>query len=164
VWRCRSRCGRWGREGTRLLLLLVASPACLPCGGGATALPQLTVLTSCSWQPLTVAHVRTLGLCTLPCPPPQVEMMLLDVFLEGLFEMDLRRVNSEEVRQLGFQCQQLAAAQTEDGGRQRRRPSVPVQGCGLFNRAVDPPPPALEHVATGTLSHGHHHDRRGTRC
>ena len=24
-------------------------------------------------------------------------MMLLDVFLEGLFEMDLRRVNSEEV-------------------------------------------------------------------
>jgi hypothetical protein len=27
----------------------------------------------------------------------QVEMMLLDVFLEGLFEMDLRRVNSEEV-------------------------------------------------------------------
>jgi hypothetical protein len=25
-------------------------------------------------------------------------MMLLDVFLEGLFEMDLRRVNSEEVR------------------------------------------------------------------
>lgn len=28
----------------------------------------------------------------------QVEMMLLDVFLEGLFEMDLRRVNSEEVR------------------------------------------------------------------
>lgn len=27
-------------------------------------------------------------------------MMLLDVFLEGLFEMDLRRVNSEEVRQL----------------------------------------------------------------
>jgi hypothetical protein len=24
--------------------------------------------------------------------------MLLDVFLEGLFEMDLRRVNSEEVR------------------------------------------------------------------
>lgn len=41
-------------------------------------------------------------------PPPhpthhhhvmQVEMMLLDVFLEGLFEMDLRRVNSEEVRE-----------------------------------------------------------------
>ena len=28
----------------------------------------------------------------------QVEMMLLDVFLEGLFEVDLRRVNSEEVR------------------------------------------------------------------
>eukprot|EP00877_Chromochloris_zofingiensis_P012409 jgi/Chrzof1/7421/Cz02g23030.t1 len=27
----------------------------------------------------------------------QVEMMLLDVFLEGLFEVDLRRVNSEEV-------------------------------------------------------------------
>ncbi len=27
-----------------------------------------------------------------------VEMMLLDVFLEGLFEIDLRRVNSEEVR------------------------------------------------------------------
>eukprot|EP00878_Enallax_costatus_P000623 GHUV01000725.1.p1 GENE.GHUV01000725.1~~GHUV01000725.1.p1 ORF type:complete len:552 (+),score=175.13 GHUV01000725.1:213-1868(+) len=27
----------------------------------------------------------------------QVEMMLLDVFLEGLFEMDLRRVNSEEI-------------------------------------------------------------------
>jgi hypothetical protein len=26
-------------------------------------------------------------------------MMLLDVFLEGLFEMDLRRVNSEEVRE-----------------------------------------------------------------
>lgn len=25
-------------------------------------------------------------------------MMLLDVFLEGLFEMDLRRINSEEVR------------------------------------------------------------------
>lgn len=30
----------------------------------------------------------------------QVEMMLLDVFLEGLFEMDLRRVNSEEVNEL----------------------------------------------------------------
>jgi hypothetical protein len=28
-------------------------------------------------------------------------MMLLDVFLEGLFEMDLRRVNSEEVRGTG---------------------------------------------------------------
>lgn len=28
----------------------------------------------------------------------QVEMMLLDVFLEGLFEVDLRRINSEEVR------------------------------------------------------------------
>ena len=27
----------------------------------------------------------------------QVELMLLDVFLEGLFEVDLRRVNSEEV-------------------------------------------------------------------
>lgn len=27
----------------------------------------------------------------------QVEMMLLDVFLEGLFEIDLRRINSEEI-------------------------------------------------------------------
>jgi hypothetical protein len=42
-------------------------------------------------MPWTVRH-HCCCMCFL-----QVEMMLLDVFLEGLFEIDLRRVNSEEV-------------------------------------------------------------------
>lgn len=46
-------------------------------------------------HPMPCARVRSTIHTT------QVEMMLLDVFLEGLFEMDLRRVNSEEVRGVG---------------------------------------------------------------
>jgi hypothetical protein len=41
-------------------------------------------------------------------------MMLLDVFLEGLFEMDLRRVNSEEVGHWKKRAYLLQSAQRKN--------------------------------------------------
>lgn len=45
-----------------------------------------------------------------------VELMLLDVFLEGLYDVDLRRVNSEEVLDVGGDEGVMGVEGGGDGG------------------------------------------------